>query len=326
MNAAPFGASWEYIMREPELLAALTRGREAVDEYMAFWVMTNGSWNEEPATEILCQKSAPLVKPITFDRTKEGVTGADWLWWWVDRETGICFGMFVQAKSLKRKGKGWSIDFEHKNKSGVQLPDLLRTADHYKVPPVYVLYCGDASYRAGLICGDSHTEPDCNRCARAGVSVLSARVAQRRLLNDPGSAAVEAFHDASPLEYLADPALPRTRFWDLNFPSCGHELKRMLVAPNYGPQQVASVIWKQMSKIRTRGDYELAVAGKVDIGSGMIFRDLPADRGHFPVPYYPHVLSGLRFELPSYVRDVEAGSSLPPSLTRHIKGIAIFYM
>ncbi|MDH6214121.1 hypothetical protein [Streptomyces pseudovenezuelae] len=311
-------------MGDVELLAALTKARVAVDQSMAFWVMVNGRWDEEPATVILCQNAAPYVKPITFNRTHEGIVGADWLWWWVD-PSGVCFGMLVQAKNLNRERNAWSIGFGHANRSGSQLPDLLRTADHFEVPPVYVLYCGDTSYRAGLTCGDDHTEPTCTRCTRAGVSVLSALAAHELLSTGPESVAVDAFHLASPLEDLADPELPRTRFWDLNFPNCGPELRRLLVAPEYGAPQVASIIWKQMSQLRTRS-YSLAVSEETDIGHSKIFENLPADRGHFPVPYFPHVLRGLRSELPSYVREAEAGRSLPSSLTDRIAGIVIFYL
>jgi hypothetical protein len=66
----------------------------------------------------------------------------------------------------------------------------------------------------------------------------------------------------------------------------------------------------------------LAVDDSVDT-SLAIFPELPSDRGHFHVPYFPHLLRGLRAELPSYVRDVIAGQLPPESVTDHIGGIVV---
>ncbi|GGY12778.1 hypothetical protein GCM10010384_17750 [Streptomyces djakartensis] len=70
----------------------------------------------------------------------------------------------------------------------------------------------------------------------------------------------------------------------------------------------------------------LAAPRRIGVGDGKIFPDLPVDRGHFSRSYYGNILRGLRTELPSYVRDAEAGRALPPDLEGRLAGIAIFYL
>ncbi|MFM9760761.1 hypothetical protein [Streptomyces scabiei] len=309
---------------DPALLAALTRGRRAVEESMAFWAQQNGRWDEEPMTVILCQNAAPHVKPITFNKRQEGVIGADWLWWWVD-PSGTCFGMLIQAKNLERRKDSWSIDFEHANKSGPQLDLLLRAADLFQVAPAYVLYCGDINYRTGLSCGFRHTEPICDRCTRAGVSVLSALAVQYFLLLSKESAAVDAYAHAVPLEDLANPTVRQRPLWDDPNFSNVPELRSFLVERQHGAFQVAKLLFTQVSKLR-RAQMLMAAPRRFDVGGGNIFPHLPVDSGHFSRSYYGNILRGLRTELPSYVRDAEAGRALPLELAGRIAGIAIFYL
>jgi hypothetical protein len=85
-----------------DVTAALRRGREAVDEFTAFWLDEGEMWREESATDVLCWRASPHLRPVTFNRHQEGHVGADWLWWFVDADTGTAFGMLCQAKNLKR--------------------------------------------------------------------------------------------------------------------------------------------------------------------------------------------------------------------------------
>ncbi|WP_405775543.1 hypothetical protein [Streptomyces sp. NBC_01538] len=57
--------------------------------------------------------------------------------------------------------------------------------------------------------------------------------------------------------------------------------------------------------------------------AGALFSDLPADRGHFSVPYLVHVLRGLRSEVPGHVRDVMEGRTPPAWVTDHLAGIVV---
>ncbi|MFD8322682.1 hypothetical protein [Kitasatospora purpeofusca] len=61
----------------------------------------------------------------------------------------------------------------------------------------------------------------------------------------------------------------------------------------------------------------------VDLPGGALFPQLPRDRGHFPVPYLPHVLGGLRAEVPGYVADALAGRTPPDWVTERLAGIVV---
>lgn len=52
------------------------------------------------------------------------------------------------------------------------------------------------------------------------------------------------------------------------------------------------------------GQFSAAVAEPITMPGLPIFPDVPQDRGHFPGPYYAHVLRGLRTSLPAYVADL----------------------
>ncbi|MGW9032625.1 DUF6615 family protein [Streptomyces sp. NPDC055722] len=70
-------------------------------EFARFWLDTGEMWSEESATDPLCWKAAPHLGPVKFNRRREAHTGADWLWRFIDRDTGISFGMLCQAKNLQ---------------------------------------------------------------------------------------------------------------------------------------------------------------------------------------------------------------------------------
>lgn len=57
--------------------------------------------------------------------------------------------------------------------------------------------------------------------------------------------------------------------------------------------------------------------------AGSLFRDIPDDHGHFPVPYLAHMLRGLRAEAPDYVRDVLEGRTPPAWVTDRVAGIVV---
>jgi hypothetical protein len=89
---------------------ALRQGRTAVDRLMAGMMDSGHMWREEAATQVLLSTAHPRVRFRQFTANEEKENGADWLWWWVDRD-GTSYGLLVQAKILKTHGKRWSIDF-----------------------------------------------------------------------------------------------------------------------------------------------------------------------------------------------------------------------
>ncbi|MEV3972781.1 DUF6615 family protein [Streptomyces sp. NPDC050698] len=316
-------------MTNTELRSALVRGREAVDETVAFWLAVNSKREEETATARLCERSAPYLRPITFNRPQEARIGADWLWWFIDRDTDRCFGMLCQAKNLKKDGKRWTIGFDQANKNGMQIKLLLSAADSLDVPATYVLYCGNEQYRAGLQCR-THPASDCTICPRAGVSVLSALGAEYLYDRDPTGCAVTAFQRSQPLEDLVAPKAPDGAMWEVNFESCTGDVQKFLNQPQYGAARVAKQLFDQVSALRStvftkaHPSFELAVVPR----GNPVYDLLPADRGHFSRPYFRDVLRGLRRSVPQYVRDAEAGrvDRLPAEVTAAVDKIIITYL
>ncbi|MGW3308234.1 DUF6615 family protein [Streptomyces sp. NPDC001073] len=308
------------------LLGSLTSARQSIDEFTRFWLNTGEMWSEESATDLLCWKAAPHLRPIKFNRHQEADTGADWLWWFIDRNSGTCFGMLCQAKNLRRTSSGWHIKYDQKSKHHAPQMDALRqTADDLKVPDVYVLYCGDSAYREGLDCLAGHGGRGCARCERAGVSLISGLLARYFFGLDPKTAAVDSFRHAMTLEGLADPDLRTGYVWDVNFRECPEELKRFLAMPQYGSAEVAKKVLTQLIEKR-RGDAFVADGRRVTTSDDAVFRRVPGDRGHFGEPYLGTVLRGLRRTVPPYVADALDGRGLPPWLVERVDGLVVTHL
>ncbi|MFB7215580.1 hypothetical protein [Streptomyces sp. NPDC056255] len=319
-------------MVNADLRKALARGREAVDETTRFWLTVNGQWDEEVATARLCERSAPFLQPITFNRAQEARLGADWLWWFIEQESETCFGMLCQAKNLKKKGSRWKIGFGQANKTGAQMKLLSRAAESLQLPAAYILYCGDEQYRDGLACR-THSAFECENCARAGVSVISALGAQYlcdSYSTDANACAVAAFQRSQPVEDLVAPETPDGALWDMNFHECVGALQAFLSQPQYGAARIAKQLFDQLSSLRGAQFSRMPPALELTTlpRNEFIHPILPTDRGHLPRPYYRDVLQGLRKAVPTYVRDAEAGrfDRLPAKVTSAVNGIVITYV
>jgi hypothetical protein len=303
------------------LHAALVRGRLAVEKRWAEGVEREHEPAEEVLTDRLLGAAHPEVAYAWFNQRQEGLVGADWLWWFVD-EIGEAFGLLVQAKKLVRVGEKWKVGIDYESSGELQIKRLLRTSDELDVPAAYVLYSGDSSYRVGLTCGFDHVD-GCERCARSGVTILPALEAES--LVGTWAAGADLYRSARPLEDLA--ALNTERVYDLNLKTVTPALKQFLLMPQTGSRSVARELFRQVSGLRSAqlshaADAQVDV-GSVDIGSVPIFAVLPADRGHMSRPYYPHVLQGLRTELPAEVVALFAGEPAAATLFEHLAGAAL---
>ncbi|BCJ65736.1 hypothetical protein [Polymorphospora rubra] len=320
-------------MTNLDLHASLVRGRQAVEAYIVECRDQLGeyTWDEENATDRLIHAVYPAARYIPFKRNQEGGTptssgtGADWLWWWLS-PTGECFGMLVQAKNLKRIGKRWAVDLEYAKRK--QIIDLLNASDLLEVPAVYALYCGDPAYRPDLTCGEGHTSDTLDRCHRSGVCALPALIASQlatfSALDPPGQAAIEAYQNAIPLEDLADTSLGTPVVHDLNLRHIDGKLLEFLTQPQATARGIAKKIFEMVSRMRS-GQFALAVSEhrRVD-ENAFVFANLPTDRGHFGVPYFDHVLRGLRRQPPDYLVAMAGGDDPPAWLSRLVAGIALF--
>ncbi|MFH9298869.1 hypothetical protein [Streptomyces sp. NPDC017520] len=305
---------------------ALRTARIAVDQHMTKKLDDEHMWHEETATDILLSTASPRIRYKAFGKDHEKEHGADWLWCWVDRD-GTTFCLLVQAKILKRapSGKRWTIDFAYKTRGDKehrpQISKLIAASDRYEAAAAYVLYCGDPEYRATLECDRSHDGAPCRERQRVGVSAVSALVAENAVTYYGRDAGVAAFHTAVPVEDIAGsdnldtPIVPLTR-------GLPEDLAHFLRQPQRGARRAAKELLRPVEQIRA-GQFSTATLERAAPAAGALFPDLPADRGHFSVPYLSHMLRGLRAETPGYVRDVMEGRTPPAWVTAHLAGIVL---
>jgi hypothetical protein len=283
-----------------EALAAFTRIREAAETYMEEMDALDLGWSEETVTDVCVHKGHPTVSVCKFNKNQEGGgVGADYLWWWLDRSSGVCFGMLVQAKRLTHQGTKWKLDVRHNN--GKQYADLLKTAARLEVPAMYGVYTGGPTFRTGLACFHDK-EPDCLGCRRMAISMVSAyQLSSAWALGD---AANFLFNKSIPLEDLVDPARTAGPVNDLNLHDIpAGDLRDFLLDPQVGPREVAKRIFRPVSHQR-RGMFSRASAQLIAVPGAPLFPDVPEDTGHFPGAYFRHFLQGLRLSPPRYVEEL----------------------
>ncbi|MGW6588369.1 hypothetical protein [Streptomyces globisporus] len=305
---------------------ALRMARIAVDQHMTKTLDDEHMWAEKTATDILLTTASPRIRYKRFEADHEKEHGADWLWCWVDRD-GTTFCLLVQAKILKKtpSGKRWSVDFNYKTRGDkehrTQISKLIAASDRYEAAAAYVLYCGDLEYRATLECDRSHDGAPCWERQRVGVSAVSALVAENAVTYYGKDAGVAAFHTAVPVEDISGPDHPDTPIEPLTR-GLPEDLAHFLRQPQRGARRAAKELLRPVEQIRA-GQFSTATLERAAPAAGALFPDLPADRGHFSVPYLAHVLRGLRAETPGYVRDVLEGRTPPPWVTDHLAGIVV---
>jgi hypothetical protein len=296
------------------VLSGFKKIRETAEAYMDKRDLAGDGWSEEAVTAIAVTEGRPHVDVVEFNRNQEGrgpnALGADYLWWWIDSQTGECFGMLVQAKRLKRTSKGWLVDVSHRE--GKQLGDLLRTAKDLDVPAVYAVYTGGLVFREPLPCphnGQAGHDPspvahpgpeECLPCRKMAISMVTAYQLNTGWY-DPKMTADLVVSESVPVEDLVDPDMPSPPVWDLNLHELTDpQLRDFLLKPQGGAREIARRIFRLVADHR-RGAFSAASAELLPVPGAPIFPNVPEDRGHFPGPYYRHVLQGLRTSPPDYV-------------------------
>lgn len=302
---------------------AFRHGRMAVDHLMARMLDSGGMFREVAATQVLLAAASPRIQFMEFTADQEKENGADWLWWWVDRDE-TCYGLLVQAKILKSRGRHWNIDFTYRTSGDdrTQISKLIRAANRFEVPAAYVLYCGDAQYRATLECDRAHDGVLCRERGSVGVSTVPALVAENAVGMSGRDAGVSAFHDALPVEDLAGPDHPDGPIVPLAR-GLAKDITLFLRQPQRGSRRVAKELLRPVQRIRNGQFASAAVMERAAPVTGALFADIPNDLGHFSVPYLAHMLRGLRHEVPDYVRDVLDGRTPPAWVTNRLGGIVV---
>lgn len=280
-------------------------------------------WREEAATQVLLSTAHPRVLFQQYTANQEKENGADWLWWWVDRD-GTSYGLLVQAKILKTHGKRWTIDFTYKTKGDdrTQISKLIKATNRFRTAAAYVLYCGDSEYRTTLECDRTHDGLPCKDRDRVGVSTISALVAHTAVSFYGKDSGTAAFHDAVPVEDIASPDGLDTPIVPLAR-GLAEDLDRFLRQPQRGSRRVAKELLRPVQRIRNGQFAGAAVMQRTESVTGALFDDVPNDYGHFSVPYLAHMLRGLRAEVPDYVHDALEGRTPPAWVTDHLGGIVV---
>lgn len=291
--------------------SGLTRVRETAEAHMDEMDQLGHGWSEETVTEVAVHRGHPHVKVVKFTKPQEGkAIGADYLWWWLDRKSSVCFGMLVQAKRLTRARGRWLVDIRHND--GKQRADLLATSRQLEVPAMYSVYTGGRTFRVDLPCFHDK-DPNCRGCRRMAISMISAY--ELGAVWSPADTATLVLNDSIPLEDLVDPHLPAGPVSDDNLPEIPvGQLRDFLLLDQDGPREIAKRIFRAVCAQRALA-HSMASAEPITVPEAALFPEVPEVRGHFPGPYYRRFLQGLRQSPPPYVEELIFGSPPTPGGT-----------
>ncbi len=148
--------------------AAFKSARVDSVRHMAACEQASLRWGEVGITEIVISRAAPAVTVAPFSQPAEFISGADWIWWWVD--STAAYGMLVQAKRLTVSGGRWHFDFAYPSGSDRQRRQLISTAETLGLFPAYALYLGTGNYREWEQCSGRHHADGCPECTRRSLS------------------------------------------------------------------------------------------------------------------------------------------------------------
>lgn len=286
--------------------SAFRRAREHSVQHMAACEKTLLRWGETSITEIVMSRAATAVNVVPFTQPAEAISGADWIWWWVDADSA--YGMLVQAKRLTVHGSNWRFDFGYRSAAGSQQSSLSATAASLDLVPAYALYMGTGNYRKWERCSEDHQRRRCPSCVKRSVSLMPALLADPAIVIDSAttyerSVALEEMWMPSPTSPLFIPGLSR---------QLDPELVNFLLTPQRGVRAVAKSTIDRILRVRA-GQFSAdspSAPGTMHDGNhdrlGPVFADLPSDTGHWGVPYFQHVLGPLRHVPPDYVLEIES--------------------
>ncbi len=281
-------------------------------------------WSETAITEIVTSRAARAVAVVLFTQRAEAVSGADWVWWWVD--TTAAYGMLVQAKRLNVEAGGWKFGFDYR--SGKQWSNLMSTAQTMDLFPVYALYLGTGDYRGWAPCPE-HKPGRCLACVKRSVSLMPALLADSRINFD----AQMTYGRSIALEELWTPPATRAGLIPALWRQVAPELLEFLMTPQVGARAVSRSMIDRVLAVRA-GQSVAAIAPAESADStgdhdelGPIFQGLPPDTGHFGIPYLGHALDPLRSVPPDYVMEIEHGTvdanRLADVLPENVGGVVV---
>lgn len=276
--------------------------------HMAACERADMRWGETSITEIVTARAADAVTVVPFTQRAEKLSGADWIWWWVDHRGA--YGMLVQAKRLTVASSGmWRFGFEYPRGTGAQRDTLRSTASVLGILPVYALYLGTGSYRSWDPCPDGHRTGRCLQCVKRSVSLMPTLLANDLLVDE----AETTYEQSVALEDLWAPSTERAILSPALRRHVAPDLSRFLTKRQDGTRAVVRSMIDRVLRVRAGafGASPAAPATAVADGShdglGSVFADLPSDTGHFGLNYFQHTLNPLRHVPPEYVLEITSG-------------------
>lgn len=285
-------------------------------------------WGETAVTEMLIAHAATAVTVVPFTQKAEALSGADWVWWWVD--SSAAYGMLVQAKRLTVTRKGWTFKFDYRTKGSISLQReiLVEAASALGVLPVHALYLGTGDYRKWAPCPGNHWKTRCPECMRRTVSLMPALLASDSMVDDAASTyrwsvALEDLWKPPSTGALLMPTLRRAMSPDL--------VKFLRERPDGTRAVVRSMVDRVL---RARAAQYSSMATTVESPTaathdalGLVFKNLPDETTHDGVRYFDHVLNPMRDSPPDYVLDAMTGDpdleSLQARMPNTVGGIVV---
>lgn len=262
-------------------------------------------WSEVSITEIVTAHAAQAVQVVPFTQRAEALSGADWVWWWIDGTSA--YGMLVQAKRLTATVNQWNFDFGYRTKSTgrAQRDTLMSVAKALDLLPVYALYLGTAEYRRHERCSGEHRSGRCLECQKRSVSLMPALLASDLIISDAGS----TYEFSVSLEDLWTQRAGEVPLSKLLQGQMGSDLSDFLRTPQQGTRAITRAMMDRILKARM-GAFSAppVTAHNLHLGEhdrlGPVFIQVPDDTGHFGLPYFDHVLRPLRHAPPDYVLEI----------------------
>ena len=286
-------------------------------------------WSETSITEIVTAHAASAVTVAPFTQRAEALSGADWIWWWVDGAGA--YGMLVQAKRVTLAESKWSFDFAYTPRGATlaQREILHSAATMLDVLPVYALYLGTGKYRGWERCSDSHRSGRCLLCVKRSVSLMPALLGESLVVDD----ATSTYERSVALEDLWTPTRSRAPLIPVLERRLAPELAEFLRKRQDGTRAIARSMIDRVLRARA-GAFNAAPTVAADprrFGDhdrlGRIFSDLPDDAGHWGLNYFEHTLNPLSHAPPGYVLEVMSGDfnadRLASDMPDNVAGIVV---
>lgn len=235
-------------------------------------------WGETSLTEVVTSHAASAVTVVPFTQRAEALSGADWVWWWVDSRGA--YGMLVQAKRLTVGSGKWRFDFRYPNSTGTQRSTLMGAAGAFGLLPVYALYLGTGTYRTWAGCSDGHRSGRCLQCVKR--SLMPALLADTVIVDNPFA----TYERSVALEDVWDPPESGAMIIPSLREQMTPELSDFLTTPQVGSRAVTRAMTDLVLHARF-AQFADAVTGVITVRRngahdrlGPVFNRVPDDRGH----------------------------------------------